>query len=133
MRVLPGIDSWLKMNIKNAIDLNSDAPMPNPPRKVRSALLLSAALALLGTGAGCGAPGAVASRPEQGSWSAPAGQADRAHIEAVYHSRCGACHRPVRPGSEPPDRLQAELLRHRKRARLTDQEWAGLGAFLVAR
>ena len=25
------------------------------------------------------------------------------------------------------------LTRHRKRARLTDQEWAGLGAFLAAR
>jgi hypothetical protein len=52
---------------------------------------------------------------------------------AIYQSRCGACHRPVKPGTEPSDRLQAELIRHRKRARLTDQEWAGLGAFLAAR
>ncbi len=107
--------------------------MPHHPRKIHLPLLLWTALAALGAGAGCSAPAAVASRPEQGSWTAPPGAADRAHIEAVYHSRCGACHRPVRPGSEPPDRLQAELLRHRKRARLTDQEWAGLGAFLVAR
>jgi len=103
------------------------------PRTTRLALLLSTALTALGLGAGCSAPAAVASRPEQGSWSGPVGSADRAHIVAVYHSRCGACHRPVAPGTEPPDRLQAELLRHRKRARLTDQEWAGLGAFLATR
>lgn len=106
--------------------------MARPPT-TRLALLLSAALTALGLGAGCGAPAAVASRPEQGAWTGPVGSADRAHIVAVYHSRCGACHRPVAPGTEPPDRLQTELLRHRKRARLTDQEWAGLGAFLATR
>jgi hypothetical protein len=90
-------------------------------------------MVLLGLIAGCGAPGAVAGRPEQGSWNAPVGSADRAHIVAVYQSHCGACHRPVPPGSEPSDRLQAELIRHRKRARLTEQEWAGLNAFLVRR
>jgi mono/diheme cytochrome c family protein len=96
-------------------------------------LVSTGALGLFGLLAGCGAPGAVASRPDTGSWSGPAGTADRAHIVAVYQSRCGACHRPVPPGSEPSDRLQAELKRHRKRARLTEQEWAGLDAFLVRR
>jgi len=106
--------------------------MPRP-RPIRFALLLSTVMTVLGLGAGCSAPAAVASRPEQGSLSVPAAPADRAHIVAVYHSHCGSCHRPVAPGSEPSDRLQAELIRHRKRARLTDQEWAGLGAFLAAR
>ena len=105
--------------------------MARPPL-VRFLLLLATLMASL-AGAGCSAPAAVANRPQGGSWSAPVGGTDREHIVAVYHSRCGACHRPVAPGSEPSDRLQSELLRHRKRARLTDQEWAGLGAFLSAR
>ena len=106
---------------------------PSLRRPSSRPLLLSAAATLLALISGCGAPGAVASRPDQGSWNVPAGSVDRAHIVAVYQSHCGACHRPVPPGSEPSDRLQAELIRHRKRARLTEQEWAGLDAFLVAR
>jgi len=109
--------------------------MARPPlRRPRSwPLLLAGATGLLGLAAGCGAPGAVAARSDEGSWNAPVGTTDRAHIVAVYQSHCGACHRPVPPGSEPHDRLQAELIRHRKRARLTEQEWAGLDAFLVRR
>jgi hypothetical protein len=106
----------------------------SPLRHPRSwTLLLAGATSLLGLAAGCGAPGAVAARSDAASWNAPAAPADRAHIVAVYQSRCGSCHRPVPPGSEPHDRLQTELIRHRKRARLTEQEWAGLDAFLVRR
>jgi hypothetical protein len=107
-------------------------PRPRPPH-LRFALLLSVSLTTLTLGAGCGAPGAVASRPQQGSWSAPAAPADRSHIVAVDRGHWGACHRPVAPGSEPSDRVHAELIRHRKRARLTEQEWAGLDAFLTSR
>jgi len=56
---------------------------------------------------------------------------ERAHIEAVYKSHCGSCHTPVASGSEPSDRLEAELERHYKRTRLTEAEWAGLDAFLT--
>jgi hypothetical protein len=106
---------------------------PLPARPAPAKLLLGLTTTLLALVAGCGAPAAVSGRPEQQSWSAPAGVADRAHIVAVYQSHCGNCHRPVPPGSEPHDRLQVELIRHRKRARLTEQEWAGLDAFLVQR
>jgi len=107
--------------------------MPRLPTRHTPAKLVLGLTALLALAAGCGASGAVAGRPEQQSWTAPAGTVDPAHIVQVYQSHCGACHRPVAPGSEPHDRLQAELVRHRKRARLTEQEWAGLGAFLVRR
>jgi mono/diheme cytochrome c family protein len=50
---------------------------------------------------------------------------------AVYQSHCGSCHRPVAPGSEPSERLQAELVVHHKRTRLSEAEWAGLDAFLA--
>ena len=83
---------------------------------------------------GCGTPGAVGSAPSGGfTAQASAASPERAHIEAVYQSHCGSCHRPVAPGSEPSDRLEAELERHHKRTRLTEAEWAGLDAFLVAR
>jgi mono/diheme cytochrome c family protein len=111
-------------------------PLRMPPfatHNRRLGLLFSVGLTALGLGAGCGAPATVATRPEQGAWKAPAAPPDRAHIVAVYQSHCGACHRPVAPGSEPEDHVHAELLRHRKRARLTDQEWAGLDAFLTSR
>jgi mono/diheme cytochrome c family protein len=83
---------------------------------------------------GCGTPGAVSSTPPN-DWTAHSAAAspERAHIVAVYQSHCGSCHRPVEPGSEPSDRLETELERHHKRTRLTEAEWAGLDAFLVAR
>ena len=100
-------------------------------RPIALAIGLSFGLAMA---AGCGTPGAVGSAPAAG-WTPPSSAAspERAHIEAVYQSHCGSCHTPVAPGSEPSDRLQAELERHHKRTRLTEAEWAGLDAFLVAR
>ncbi|HVV49869.1 MAG TPA: hypothetical protein VHO06_09435, partial [Polyangia bacterium] len=71
-------------------------------------------------------------RPPSGAGAhEPAGSVDRAHIVAVYRSHCGSCHRPVSPGSEPRERLEAELTVHHKRARLSEAEWAGLDAFLA--
>jgi mono/diheme cytochrome c family protein len=84
--------------------------------------------------AGCGTPGLVGSAPPGGfTAQSSAASPERAHIQAVYQSHCGSCHKPVAPGSEPSDRLEAELERHHKRTRLTEAEWAGLDAFLVAR
>ncbi len=81
---------------------------------------------------GCGTGGSATSAPATTRTAQATGAApDRAHIEAVYRSHCGACHRPVAPGSEPNDRLEAELTIHHKRARLSDAEWAGLDAFLA--
>jgi mono/diheme cytochrome c family protein len=83
---------------------------------------------------GCGTPGAIGVAPSSGvTAQSSAASPERAHIQAVYQSHCGSCHKPVAPGSEPSDRLEAELERHHKRTRLTEAEWAGLDAFLVAR
>lgn len=89
--------------------------------------------ALLGASAiGCGTPGGTANAPASSpAVQSSAGSPDRAHIVAVYRSHCGACHRPVAPGSEPHDRLAAELTKHHKRTRLSEAEWAGLDAFLA--
>ncbi len=100
-----------------------------PSRLAGVRLAGAAAIALsIGCGAGASAGGtAESARTAQALGAAP----DRARIVAVYRSHCGACHRPVAPGSEPNDRLQAELTIHHKRARLSEAEWAGLGAFLA--
>jgi hypothetical protein len=82
---------------------------------------------------GCGTPGAAAGPPPGNVAAAAPASPDREHIVAVYQSHCGSCHRPVAPGTEPSDRLQAELVIHHKRTRLTEQEWAGLDAFLARR
>ena len=122
------------MNINSGI--NQDRPMTRLSKIVRPLLRLGSAGALLVT-VGCGTPGAVSSAPSNpaNDWTARSatGLPERAHIVAVYQSHCGSCHRPVEPGSEPSDRLEAELERHHKRTRLTEAEWAGLDAFLVAR
>ena len=99
-----------------------------------SALFLGGFAATSLVAPSCGTPRA-ASRAPAGGWVAQssAPSPERAHIEAVYQSHCGSCHKPVAPGSEPSERLEAELERHHKRTRLTESEWAGLGAFLVAR
>ncbi len=62
----------------------------------------------------------------------PAPGSEATHIAVVYRSRCGACHRPVAPGSKPADKLHTELLAHRKRTRLSEDDWRGLEAFLSA-
>ena len=101
------------------------------PQPLR-ALLRGGTAALVLCAAGCGTPGAVSSAPAGGlTAQASAASPERAHIEAVYQSHCGSCHKPVAPGSEPSDRLEAELERHHKRTRLTESEWAGLDAFLA--
>jgi hypothetical protein len=73
----------------------------------------------------CATSGAPAGPP-----AASGGEAT--HIAGVYRSRCGACHRPVAPGSEPADKLHTEMLAHRKRTRLSEDDWRGLEAFLSA-
>jgi mono/diheme cytochrome c family protein len=96
-------------------------------------LLLGAGSLLVASAIGCGTPGATASSSISGPAAPPSAAAapDRAHIVAVYRSHCGACHRPVAPGSEPHDRLAAELTKHHQRTRLSEAEWAGLDAFLA--
>jgi mono/diheme cytochrome c family protein len=90
------------------------------PARFPARLLLAGAL--FTWSAGCGTAGA-------GGSAAP--ESEATHIAVIYRNRCGACHRPVAPGSEPGDKLHAALLEHRKRTRLTEQEWSGIEAFLA--
>jgi cytochrome c5 len=99
------------------------------PRLARLAAALGALLVGCGTSGSAASPGPASS---PGSAGPDAAQADDAHIVTIYRHRCGACHRPVAPGSEPRDKLHAALVAHRKRTRLTEREWTGIEAFLSA-
>jgi hypothetical protein len=105
---------------------------PRSKAALLRSLLLGGGALLVASAIGCGTPGVAASSSVSNSGAQSSGASpDRAHIVAVYQSHCGACHRPVVPGSEPNDRLEAELTKHHKRTRLSEAEWAGLDAFLA--
>lgn len=53
-------------------------------------------------------------------------------IMRIYHSRCGACHVPVKPGTRTGDELTRALAKHRKRVRLTERQWDELTFTLAA-
>lgn len=99
-----------------------DGPMTSA--KLTLCALLAAAPGLAPSG--CGTSGTASS-------AATVTARDPSAIALVYRNRCGACHRPVAPGSEPANKLHAELLEHRKRTRLSEEQWAGLEAFLAPR
>ncbi|HMI87966.1 MAG TPA: hypothetical protein VK550_27975 [Polyangiaceae bacterium] len=53
-----------------------------------------------------------------------------ASIETVHRRKCGNCHTRVEPGSLPRATIEAAMTRHRRRAKLTDGQWAELIEFL---
>jgi hypothetical protein len=53
-------------------------------------------------------------------------------IAAIHRSKCGSCHAPVEPGSLQHDHAEAAMQRHRRRARLSERDWAGMVEFLSA-
>lgn len=53
------------------------------------------------------------------------------HAAAVWAAKCASCHVRVEPGTRPRPTIDAALVRHRVRAKLTDGEWAELADFLA--
>jgi hypothetical protein len=67
-----------------------------------------------------------AARPPDGS-TAPAERA----IAAIHASRCGACHTPPDPRTRTRQYALEALSRHRKRVRLSNDEWAEMANYLA--
>jgi hypothetical protein len=67
---------------------------------------------------------AVACGPE------PAPNAPRA-VATTISTRCGSCHAPPQAGIRTRAALGPALLRHRKRVRLTEDQWAALLDYLA--
>lgn len=53
-----------------------------------------------------------------------------ASIATVHRRKCGNCHTRVEPGALPRATIEAAMARHRRRAKLTDGQWAELIEFL---
>jgi hypothetical protein len=53
-----------------------------------------------------------------------------AAIETVHRRKCGNCHTRVEPGTLPRATIEAAMARHRRRTKLTNDQWAELIEFL---
>lgn len=100
----------------------------------RRAAALATAFAL----AACGP--AISSKPAPPTASAaPASSAasagpsgDEPAIAAIWRGQCARCHALPERGTRTREDLDRAFVRHRKRVRLTDEQWTELAAFLAA-
>jgi len=58
------------------------------------------------------------------------GDANHSEIAALHRRKCGNCHTRVEPGALPRAAIEAAMQRHRRRAKLTEEQWAELVEFL---
>ena len=88
-------------------------------------------LVLAVTGCTSGTPPRAAQGPAKPAISdAPEGDAIHTEIAALHRRKCGNCHTRVEPGALPRAAIEAAMLRHRRRAKLTEEQWAELVEFL---
>lgn len=64
---------------------------------------------------------------------APASAPDAPPIASVHRHQCGKCHAPPAPGSHSRQEFESAFGRHRKRVRLTDEEWQAMVDYLAPR
>jgi hypothetical protein len=58
--------------------------------------------------------------------------ADAPPIARVHQRQCGRCHAPPERGSHSRPKLEDAFSRHRKRVRLTSEEWEAMVEYLAA-
>jgi mono/diheme cytochrome c family protein len=96
----------------------------HPPCRLKLASLVALALPLL---AACSPPpGGV--EPATGA-SPPAAEARS--IESIWKAKCASCHLPVDPGTRSREALTAAFQPHRKRVKLTEDQWGQMIDFLA--
>lgn len=62
----------------------------------------------------------------------PAGQAAAERdVAALHASKCGACHRAPAPETRTREHLEDAFSRHKRRVRLSRDEWAELADYLA--
>jgi hypothetical protein len=52
-------------------------------------------------------------------------------IATLHTSRCGSCHTPPNPKTRTREYLENAFTRHRKRVRLTDEQWSEMTDYLA--
>ena len=92
-------------------------------RSALSSLLAPSMVSIVSMVVGCAgsapSPSTVTSTPSE------------AKGETIWAAKCGACHVPVEPGSRQKRDLESALQRHRKRVRLSEEQWTELVDFLA--
>jgi hypothetical protein len=53
-------------------------------------------------------------------------------IVAIHRSKCGACHARVEPGTVTRATAESAMMRHRRRAKLTERQWEDMVDYLSA-
>lgn len=72
--------------------------------------------------------GACATATATGAGSAPP---SRDAIAKVHASKCGSCHTPPDPDTRTREHIEDAFSRHRKRVRLTNEQWAMMVDYLA--
>ena len=68
-----------------------------------------------------------------GAPSAPSDQsAELRRIAEMHKSKCESCHKLVQPGTRARDVLDVALARHRKRLKMTEDDWAKMTDYLAS-
>ena len=70
---------------------------------------------------------ACAAAPPPGGFSETAERS----IAALHASKCGSCHTAPAPKTRTRDHLEDAFTRHKKRVRLTSDEWTELVGYLA--
>lgn len=99
------------------------ARVPMTARVVLTARVLLAA----GVAVACSATAGCATAPAPGV-DVPSGEAS---IAAIHVSKCGACHTRPEPRTRTREHLEQAFSRHRRRLRLTQDEWAEMLDYLA--
>ena len=90
--------------------------------------LAFAALVLAGS---AGVVGAVGCSPQRPSELPASASPEMVAASKTWWSRCGGCHTRIEPGARSRAALDVAMVRHRKRVKLTEEEWRGVVAFLA--
>jgi hypothetical protein len=130
----------LKVRIKSAISFLS-IPM-RAFQALRSSIRFALAcsfVALTGCASRATAPSTAAEAPSVANKHTAAetpadllAEGGTERIAAIHRSKCGSCHTPVEPGSLQHDTAEAAMQRHRRRAKLSERDWADMVEFLSA-
>jgi hypothetical protein len=67
-----------------------------------------------------------------GAGGAPNAPAAKSEIARIHRAKCGSCHVRVEPGERTRAELEEAFTRHRKRARLSEEQWAQMVDYLAA-
>ncbi|MEO8874652.1 MAG: hypothetical protein ABI461_03615 [Polyangiaceae bacterium] len=78
-----------------------------------------------------GSSATASSAPSSGN-SGGSGSGDVRDVRAIHRSRCGNCHVRVEPGERTRAELESAFARHRKRVKMSDEEWARMVDYLAS-